>query len=37
MSEDVLVKFTGVQLNRDENFILRDVNLAVNRGDFLYI
>ena len=37
MSEDVLVKFTGVQLNRDENIILRDVNLAVNRGDFLYI
>ncbi|WP_436415861.1 cell division ATP-binding protein FtsE [Petrimonas sp.] len=37
MSEDVLVKFTGVQLNRDENIILRDVNLTVNRGDFLYI
>ena len=37
MSEDVLVKFTGVQLNRDENIILRDVNLAVSRGDFLYI
>ncbi len=37
MSEDFLIKYTGVQLNRDENIILRDVNLKVNRGDFLYI
>ena len=37
MSENVLIKYTGVQLNRDENIILRDVNLEVNRGDFLYI
>lgn len=37
MSEESLIKYTGVQLNRDENIILRDVNLEVNRGDFLYI
>lgn len=37
MSENVLIKYTGVQLNRDENIILRDVNLEVNRGDFLYV
>ena len=37
MSEEVLIKYTGVQLNRDENVILREVNLEVNRGDFLYI
>ena len=37
MSDDFLIKYTGVQLNREENIILRDVNLEVNRGDFLYI
>jgi len=37
MSDDFLIKYTGVQLNREENIILRDVNLKVNRGDFLYI
>ncbi|MDO5664442.1 MAG: ATP-binding cassette domain-containing protein [Bacteroidia bacterium] len=37
MSDESLIKYTGVQLNRDENIILRDVNLEVNRGDFLYI
>lgn len=37
MSDESLIKYTRVQLNRDENIILRDVNLEVNRGDFLYI
>lgn len=37
MSEGVLLQYTGVQLNREENIILRDVDLKVNRGDFLYI
>jgi cell division transport system ATP-binding protein len=37
MSEELLVKYTDVVLNRDENTILREVNLTVNRGDFLYI
>lgn len=37
MSDEFLIKYTGVQLNREENIILSDVNLVVNRGDFLYI
>ncbi len=37
MSDDLLIKYTGVQLNREENIILRDVNLEIDRGDFLYI
>ena len=37
MSDDFLIKYSEVQLNREENIILRDVNLEVNRGDFLYI
>ena len=37
MSEELLVKYTDVVLNREENTILREVNLTVNRGDFLYI
>lgn len=32
-----LVNYSNVQLNRDENIILKNVNLTVNRGDFLYI
>lgn len=37
MSEELLVKYSDVVLNRDENTILRDVDLSVYRGDFLYI
>lgn len=37
MAEDYLIKYSGVQLNRKENIILRDVNLEVRRGMFLYI
>ena len=37
MNSELLVQYTDVQLNREENTILRDVNLEVNRGDFLYI
>ncbi|MEA4949822.1 MAG: ATP-binding cassette domain-containing protein [Petrimonas sp.] len=37
MSDEFLIKYAEVQLNRDENIILRDVNLEINRGDFLYI
>lgn len=36
MSEN-LINYSNVQLNREENTILRNVNLTVNRGDFLYI
>lgn len=35
--QEQLINYSNVQLNRDENIILRGVNLAVNRGDFLYI
>lgn len=37
MTQEQLVNYSNVQLNRDENIILRNVNLTVNRGDFLYI
>ena len=38
MSEDsILVHYADVRLNRDENTILRDVNLQVKRGEFVYI
>ena len=37
MAQEQLVNYSNVQLNRDENIILRNVNLTVNRGDFLYI
>ena len=35
--QEQLVNYSNVQLNREENIILRNVNLTVNRGDFLYI
>jgi cell division transport system ATP-binding protein len=35
--QEQLINYSNVQLNREENIILRGVNLAVNRGDFLYI
>lgn len=37
MSEQILVKYNGVQLNRDENIILKDINFVINKGDFVYI
>ena len=37
MIQEQIVNYSNVQLNRDENIILRNVNLTVNRGDFLYI
>ena len=37
MAQEQLVNYSNVQLNRDENIILRNVNLTVTRGDFLYI
>ncbi len=38
MSEDsILIHYADVRLNRDENTILRDVNLQVKRGEFVYI
>jgi cell division transport system ATP-binding protein len=37
MVQEQLVNYSNVQLNREENSILRDVSLTINRGDFLYI
>jgi len=37
MAQEQLINYANVQLNRNENIILRSVNLTVNRGDFLYI
>jgi cell division transport system ATP-binding protein len=37
MIQEQLVNYSNVQLNREENIILRNINLTVNRGDFLYI
>lgn len=37
MVQEQLVNYSNVQLNRDENIILQNVNLTVHRGDFLYV
>ena len=37
MTQEQLINYSNVQLNREENIILRGINLTVNRGDFLYI
>ena len=37
MIKEHIVNYSNVQLNREENIILRNVNLTVNRGDFLYL
>jgi cell division transport system ATP-binding protein len=37
MQQEQIVSYSNVHLNRNENTILKDVNLTVNRGDFLYI
>lgn len=37
MVQEQLINYSNVQLNREENIILRNVNLTVSRGDFLYI
>ncbi len=37
MIKEVLVNYQRVQLNRNENVILKDVDLTVNKGDFLYV
>ena len=37
MIQEQIVNYSNVQLNREENIILRNINLTVTRGDFLYI
>ena len=35
--EEILIDYRNVRLSRDENLILRNVNLTINKGDFVYI
>ncbi|HHU95888.1 MAG: ATP-binding cassette domain-containing protein [Bacteroidota bacterium] len=37
MIQEQIINYSNVQLNREENIILRNVNLTVDRGDFLYV
>jgi cell division transport system ATP-binding protein len=37
MQKEQIVSYSNVYLNRNENTILKDINLTANRGDFLYI
>ncbi|MDR0333208.1 MAG: ATP-binding cassette domain-containing protein [Dysgonamonadaceae bacterium] len=37
MQKEQIVSYSNVYLNRNENTILKDINLTINRGDFLYI
>jgi len=37
MGDELLINYSDVVLNREENTILRDVNLTVKEGDFIYI
>ena len=37
MIQEQVVNYSDVQLNREENIILRNVNLTVSRGDFVYV
>jgi cell division transport system ATP-binding protein len=37
MIQEQIINYSNVQLNREENIILSNVNLTVNRGDFLYV
>ncbi len=37
MSGEALINYRNVQLSRDENVILRNVNFTIIKGDFVYI
>lgn len=37
MIQEQIVNYSNVQLNREENIIFQNVNLTVNRGDFMYV
>lgn len=37
MVQEQIVNYSNVQLNREENIIFQNVNLTVNRGDFMYV
>lgn len=35
--KDIIVKYEGVDLERDSNTILSDINLTIREGDFVYL
>ena len=35
--EDILIRYEGVKICREENVVLRDVSLELRKGEFLYI
>ena len=35
--KDIIVKYEGVDLGRDGNTILSDVNISISEGDFVYL
>ncbi|OJU43319.1 MAG: phosphonate ABC transporter ATP-binding protein [Bacteroidales bacterium 45-6] len=37
MEKEAIVEYTGVELNRDINTILSDVNIQIHSGDFVYL
>ena len=37
MTTSLIIDYKDVQLNREENIILKNVNLEVKRGEFLYV
>ena len=37
MKDEALICYKDVEIRRDENVILREVNLELNKGEFLYI
>ncbi len=37
MDKDVIIKYEGVDLDRDGNNILSDINISINEGEFIYL
>jgi len=37
MKDDILIKFKGVEICRDEVVVLQNVNLEIHKGEFVYI
>lgn len=35
--KDIIVKYEGVDLDRDRNTILSDINIAIREGEFIYL
>lgn len=37
MDEDILIRYENVEIQREENVVLRDVSFELKKGEFLYI